>query len=155
MQLHPCHNINTGPAVSILVSSNLCDNTSLYWCIEHSTTLCMKTLKCFVFQSWIIHVMWTGSSFSLFLRLWFCVVGLDRPGWCKWVWEGHVRLQWVLTFIPLEQFDTHTHTNTHTQRQSASVCAADLTALYRLCHLLLSSHSLALPGPQILNLDIP
>ncbi len=32
-----CHNIDTGPAVSILVSSNLCDNTSSYRCIKHST----------------------------------------------------------------------------------------------------------------------
>ncbi len=34
--LHTCHNIDTGPAVSILVSSNLCDNTSSYRYFEHS-----------------------------------------------------------------------------------------------------------------------
>ncbi len=37
--LHTCHNIDTGPAVSILVSSNLCDNTSSYRYFEHSTTV--------------------------------------------------------------------------------------------------------------------
>ncbi len=36
--LHTCHNIDTGPAVSILLSSNLCDDTSSYPCIEHSTS---------------------------------------------------------------------------------------------------------------------
>ncbi len=35
--LHTCHNIDTGPAVSILVSSNLCVDTLSYRCIEHST----------------------------------------------------------------------------------------------------------------------
>ncbi len=36
--LHTCHDIDTGPAVSILVSSNICDDTSSYWCNEHSTS---------------------------------------------------------------------------------------------------------------------
>ncbi len=33
-----CRTRATGPAVSILISSNLCDNTSSYLCIKHSTT---------------------------------------------------------------------------------------------------------------------
>ncbi len=37
--LHMCHSIDTGPAVSILVSSNLCDDTLSYRCIEHSTNI--------------------------------------------------------------------------------------------------------------------
>ncbi len=36
--LHTCHDIDTGPAVSILVSSNICDDTSSYRCIKHSTS---------------------------------------------------------------------------------------------------------------------